>query len=278
MALGYPTDKADTYESQQFGPANPSAGGYWSQPAMFGHGSSVAWWQAYKGWAYYPHYHNGLDIAGPEGKPLLAMESGKVTHSGLRDNGGGIVVEVEIRPGTRYTFNHCSAALVRVGAIVKKGQAIARIGSTGVATGNHCHVSLDIRERGADGWDRELIWNPKLWMAGGAYANDGRITPAYALVPRLSAGINGNGVNIRSTPRMTSAALYAVTRDDRIRRYSDNADIRSRTARMRYYREVQGDMYVINGVASNRYVEFYLGGGKRYVAKPFASKVGWYTS
>lgn len=282
MALGYPTSGGpNVFESQQFGPASPSAAGYRSQPSMFAFGSSVGWWQSYKNWPWYAHYHNGLDIAGPEGTPLLAIETGKVTFSGLRNNGGGLVIEVEIRPGTKYTFNHCSQLLARVGAIVKKGQTIARIGHTGVATGNHVHMSLDINERGPDGYYRWLMWNPKLWMPGGVYANDPRIQSAYAAastVLRLSAGITSNGVNIRTSPQLTSATLLAVTSGDRIRRYGDWADLGARTARMKYYREVQGDAYVINGVWGNRYVEFYVGGGRRFVAKPFASAVKAYSS
>ena len=277
MALLYPT--TGTRESQQFGPASSSAAGYASQPPMFGSSNAVAYWQAYKGWKYYSHYHNGLDIAGTTSVALKAMEGGKVMWSGWRNNGGGNVVEVEIRPGTRYTFNHCSRVLPKVGSIVAKGQILAYIGATGVATGNHCHTSLDIRERGPDGVYRWLMWNPKLWMAGGAYANDARITPAYgSQVPRLSAGITGDGVNVRSSPRLTAATLFAVTRAGRIIRYSDGKDIGPRTGRMLFYREVQGDQYTIGGVVGNRYVEFYCGGGHRFVAKPFASKVVWYAS
>lgn len=276
MALAYPT--TGTRESQQFGPASSSAAGYASQPAMFASGATVGFWQSYKGWAFYPHYHNGLDIAGASGTPLKAMETGKVTYAAWRNNGGGYVMEVEIRPGTKYTFNHCSRLAAKVGQIVTKGQVIAYIGATGVATGNHCHTSLDILERGSDGVYRWLMWNPKLWMSGGAYANDARIASAYATakVQRLSAGINGDGVNIRSAPHLTTASLYAHTVAGRVRRYSDNADLGARTVRFLYYREVQGDQYVVNGVVGNRYVEIYLGGGHRFVAKPFCSPVGWY--
>jgi hypothetical protein len=278
MALGYPT--SGTRESQQFGPASSSAAGYMSQPAMYGYGASVAFWQPYKGWGFYPHYHNGLDIAGDGGTYLKAMETGKVVYAGWRNNGGGYVVEVEIRPGTRYTFNHCSSILVKVGQIVAKGQNIARIGATGVATGNHCHVSLDIQERGPDGVYRWLMWNPKLWMSGGPYAGDARIRSAYSTtttrVQRVT--VNGNGINIRSAARMTSAALYAHTVSGRFRRYSDNADLGSTTSKLLFYRYVQGDGYVLGGVWGNLYAEVYLGGGHRFIAKPLCSAPVWYSS
>jgi peptidase M23-like protein len=178
MSLGRPTlNDGTTFESQKFGPAATTSAGYYSQPAMYASGDIVAYWQPYKGWNLYQHYHNGLDIAGPFGTPLLALERGTVTYSAWRSNGGGYVMEVEIRPGTKYTFNHCSSLLVPTGRTVLKGQTIARIGSTGIATGNHCHISLEINERGTDGITRTLVWNPKLFMAGGPYANDARIQP-----------------------------------------------------------------------------------------------------
>lgn len=278
MALAYPT--TGTTETQQFGPVSSGTPGYVYQPPMYAYGSTVGWFHPYKGWSFYSHFHNGLDIAGVPTKGLKAMESGKVTFSGWRNNGGGYVMEVEIRPGTKFTFNHCSRLLVKTGAIVTKGQLIAYIGKTGAATGNHCHTSLDILERGPDGIYRWLMWNPKLFMSGQAYANDPRIVSAYAgtaKVPRLSGGIIADEGNIRTTPRQVSGNIFAVTRSGRVRRKSDNADLGPRTARFRWYREVQGDQYTVGGVVGNRYTEFYVGGGKRYIAKPFASKVAWYS-
>jgi len=180
MALGHPTNKdSDTYESQQFGPASPNAAGYLSQPPLWVVSNIVAWWTEYKDFTYHPHVHNGLDVAGPAGHPLRALERGTVRNVGWRFNGGGLVIEVEIRPGTHYTFNHCSGFPENLGEgdIVQKGQVIAYIGQTGVATGYHCHVSLDIDERGSDYITRRLVWNPKLFMADGPYANDPRIRP-----------------------------------------------------------------------------------------------------
>jgi len=179
VSLGHPTKNSlATYESQQFGPAVPTAGGYFSQPAMYVYSNIVAWWQPYKDFFYNPHVHNGLDVAGPQGHPLYALETGVITEKGWRTNGGGYAIEVKIRAGTQYTFNHCSGfPPLTVGQRVAKGQVIAYIGATGTATGNHCHTSLDIDERGPDGVTRRLMWNPKFFMAGGPYANDPRIQP-----------------------------------------------------------------------------------------------------
>lgn len=199
MALRYPIDPTDDhYESQQFGPVPWGVPGYLSQPAMYGQWSNAAqgyesaWWNADGGGAYFPRFHNGLDIAAAEGTPLRAMESGEVIEKGWRTNGGGYVIEVKIRPGTFYTYNHCSMfpAGLLVGDTVHKGQVIAYIGSSGAATGNHCHLSLDIDTRGSDGLQRRLMYSPKLFMPGGVLANDPRIVSSIVppTLPDTSGG------------------------------------------------------------------------------------------
>src|SRR5687767_6104430 len=125
MNLLKPTDAG--YESQQFGPASPLAAGYFYQPAMYG-SSQAAYWLPYKGWPLHPHFHNGWDLAAPVGTPLLAMEAGHVYSSGWRNNGGGNVIAVQIRPGTIYTYNHCSYLGKFAGDKVRKGEMIARVG------------------------------------------------------------------------------------------------------------------------------------------------------
>jgi hypothetical protein len=277
MALAYPS--TGTSETQQFGPVASGTPGYQYQPGMYAYGKTVAYYQPYKGWAFYAHYHNGLDISGASGTYLKAMETGRVTFAGWRNNGGGYVVEVEIRPGTKYTFNHCSSILVKVGQIVTKGQNIARMGKSGNTTGIHCHTSLDILETGADGIRRWLMWNPKLWMSGGAYANDARIKPAYTPTTRVQrVTIPTNGVNVRTSTRLVSSSLYAHTVSGVIRRYSDNASLGSTASKLLFYRYVQGDQYNLGGVVGNLYAEIYLGGGHRFVAKPLCSAPVWYAS
>ena len=217
MTLGHPTlENANSYESQQFGPAVPTAAGYYSQPAMYGSGNVVAWWQPYKDWGYNPHVHNGLDVAGPQGLPLYAMETGKVIDRGWRTNGGGYAIEVQVNAVTRYVYNHCSGfpAGLAEGQRVAKGQIIAFIGATGTATGNHCHVSLDIDERGPDGITRRLMWNPKLFMAGGPYANDPRIAPttpapAPAPIPSTYPSTEGNVMALRYRKESGTAVVRA---------------------------------------------------------------------
>jgi murein DD-endopeptidase MepM/ murein hydrolase activator NlpD len=86
-------------------------------------------------------FHTGLDIRAPYGRTIVASAAGKVVHSGwMGGYGRAIVIS---HPGNVTTlYGHCSKLLVNVGASVKRGQAIARVGSTGRSTGNHLHFEV----------------------------------------------------------------------------------------------------------------------------------------
>ena len=85
--------------------------------------------------------HKGIDIAGKEGAQILAVADGIVTWSGERKGYGNLV---EIDHGTGYVtrYGHSKQQLVKSGDTVRKGQAIALIGSTGRSTGPHVHVEV----------------------------------------------------------------------------------------------------------------------------------------
>ncbi len=85
--------------------------------------------------------HKGIDIAVPRGTPVYAADGGTVTYSGWM---GGYGYLVEITHGNGYVtrYGHNSALTVKVGAHVYKGQQIAKAGSTGNSTGNHCHFEV----------------------------------------------------------------------------------------------------------------------------------------
>ncbi len=85
-------------------------------------------------------YHKGIDFAGKAGSDVIAVASGVVTWSGKRSGYGQLV---EINHGhyvTRYAHNRKN--LVALGDKVKKGQVIARMGSTGKSTGPHVHFEI----------------------------------------------------------------------------------------------------------------------------------------
>ncbi|GAB6190156.1 M23 family metallopeptidase [Marinitoga arctica] len=97
------------------------------------------------GWRIHPIYHDrrfhsGIDIALSEGLPILSAVTGKVVEV-KKDNGYGIYVK--IKAGNHYyIFAHMSRALAVPGEIVKKGELIGRVGSTGISTGPHVHFEV----------------------------------------------------------------------------------------------------------------------------------------
>lgn len=88
-----------------------------------------------------PANHTGIDFAGKFGDEVLAVADGVVTWSGDR-YGYGIMVELNHGNGYSTRYAHNSENLVIVGDEVKKGQAVARMGETGRATGPNLHFEV----------------------------------------------------------------------------------------------------------------------------------------
>ncbi len=91
-------------------------------------------------------FHGGVDIPGKAGADVLAVADGVVIES--RKNGGlGWMVKVD--HGDDYTtlYSHNELNLVKVGETVRKGQAIAKLGSTGLSTGPHVHFEVSKKGR-----------------------------------------------------------------------------------------------------------------------------------
>ena len=85
--------------------------------------------------------HNGIDIAAPVGTPILAARDGIVTTAHF-DRVYGNFVKIKHAGGDITWYAHASELLVEVGDEVKRDQVIAKIGSTGLATGPHLHFEL----------------------------------------------------------------------------------------------------------------------------------------
>ena len=85
--------------------------------------------------------HKGIDIAAPRGTPVYAADGGTVTYAGWM-SGYGYLVQINHGNGYVTYYGHNSSLLVSVGQHVYKGQQIARVGSTGNSTGNHCHFEI----------------------------------------------------------------------------------------------------------------------------------------
>ncbi len=86
-------------------------------------------------------FHSGVDYAGREGSPVLAVASGIVTWSGIR-HGYGNIVEINHGNGYQTRYAHNKKNIVVVGQKVDKGQIIALMGSTGRSTGPHVHLEV----------------------------------------------------------------------------------------------------------------------------------------
>jgi murein DD-endopeptidase MepM/ murein hydrolase activator NlpD len=87
--------------------------------------------------------HDGIDLAAPEGTPVLAAAEGTAIYVG-EQTGFGKVVILRHDGGLVTVYAHNSAVLVREGARVARGQPIARVGQTGRTSGPHLH--FEVRE------------------------------------------------------------------------------------------------------------------------------------
>lgn len=94
-------------------------------------------------------WHNGVDIAGKLGTDILSVAAGVVTYSGEL-SGYGNTVEITHDNGFVTRYGHGKDLLVALGEIVKKGQVIASMGSTGRSTGPHVHFEVYKNGRSVD--------------------------------------------------------------------------------------------------------------------------------
>jgi murein DD-endopeptidase MepM/ murein hydrolase activator NlpD len=86
--------------------------------------------------------HKGIDISGPVGTPIYAAADGVAIAAGWSSGGYGNVVEIRHSNGTVTRYAHNSRLSVSVGQVVRQGQQIAAMGSTGQSTGSHLHFEI----------------------------------------------------------------------------------------------------------------------------------------
>lgn len=86
-------------------------------------------------------WHPGVDFAALSGSDVVATAAGVVTDTG-RKSGYGQFVEVSHGDGYVTRYAHNKELLVAKGDMVKKGQAIAKVGNTGRSTGPHVHYEI----------------------------------------------------------------------------------------------------------------------------------------
>jgi murein DD-endopeptidase MepM/ murein hydrolase activator NlpD len=89
----------------------------------------------------YSAVHKGIDFAGPEGTKVSSVAAGLVTFAGERP-GFGQMVEINHGNGLATRYCHNEKLLVRQGDMVRKGQEVSLMGSTGHSTGPHLHFEV----------------------------------------------------------------------------------------------------------------------------------------
>lgn len=98
-------------------------------------------------------FHSGLDIAAAEGTKIRAAFNGRVIKSGY-DSQAGNYIYLSHDDGFVTFYCHCSELLVENGTVIRQGETIALVGSTGYSTGPHLH--FEVRKN-------NIRYNP-LWL------------------------------------------------------------------------------------------------------------------
>lgn len=129
------------------GPNPPSDGSdyvassaHWLVPCSYTRFSSPFGWRVhpvYKDW----RKHQGVDLSGPQGTPIVASRGGKVTIA-TWSSSAGYYVKIDHGDGFASVYMHLTHFIVGVGNTVTAGQTIGYMGSTGTSTGSHLHFGI----------------------------------------------------------------------------------------------------------------------------------------
>lgn len=97
-------------------------------------------------------FHNGVDMAAPNGSPIVAAYDGQVVAADYNASMGNYIM-IDHGDGLYTVYMHCSALYVSSGAKVTKGANIAAVGSTGRSTGPHLHFSVRLNGNYVSPWN-----------------------------------------------------------------------------------------------------------------------------
>jgi murein DD-endopeptidase MepM/ murein hydrolase activator NlpD len=89
------------------------------------------------------HFHTGIDLAAREGTDVYSATDG-IARTGYDPLGAGEFVSVSVDSHVRVVYCHLSEFRVTAGEQVSAGQLIGLVGSTGLATGPHVHLQVDV--------------------------------------------------------------------------------------------------------------------------------------
>lgn len=90
-------------------------------------------------------FHTGLDMAAPEGTPVSSVYFGKVKKTGEGDSWGKYVL-VEHSDGFETFYCHLSEIYAQEGSVIRQGETVGLVGSTGMSTGPHLHFEVRIND------------------------------------------------------------------------------------------------------------------------------------
>lgn len=91
---------------------------------------------------YYGWNHTGVDLDGDYIDPIYASADGIVETAGWNSGGYGLQIVIDHKNGLKTRYAHSSKMFVKAGDLVKKGQVIAMVGTTGRSTGTHLHFEV----------------------------------------------------------------------------------------------------------------------------------------
>lgn len=88
-------------------------------------------------------FHTGIDLSSPEGAPISSVFFGQVEETGEDDKWGKYIL-VRHSDSLKTYYCHCSEVLVNEGDIIRKGETVGLVGTTGWSTGPHLHFEVRI--------------------------------------------------------------------------------------------------------------------------------------
>ena len=127
-------------ETKPSGGGNTSTNAYWIRPCSYVKVSSP-FGNREQPTAGASTYHQGIDLAGPEGTPIYAARTGVVTIASY-SNSAGYYVTINHGDGFSSIYMHMTGYAVSGGQAVSAGQLIGYMGSTGISTGSHLHFGI----------------------------------------------------------------------------------------------------------------------------------------
>ncbi len=121
-------------------PTSVTNGIVWTMPCSYVRFSSPYGWRIHPVYGY-PKFHTGVDLAGPQGTPIVATRSGTVIAA-QHNSTSGYYVSVNHGDGFSSSYLHLTHFIVKEGQKVSAGQVLGYMGSTGVSTGPHLHFGI----------------------------------------------------------------------------------------------------------------------------------------